>query len=1104
MTWGTAIYFIVIVFTLLLTGFLAWYAWKHPLIPGVRVFGIFALSECLVTIAEMLSMISASTEQAQFWFNVRFFFNAFIPVIFLIFAVRYNGHSAWLTRPKIILLCLIPLVTQFMVWTNPRYHLWVIRDVTFNRMDSFWIAEVGVRIPGIWYIVHSFYSLALMLTGIAAILITAWQQRYKYLGQSILLFAGSVTGIIATILPMFGLLKGVKYNIFIPFIGLSTIFFALAIMQFKFLTQPPISDRPNKVSMLKKEEIQGLSLFLIIFMIMISGITTIGYFSYKAYTVKVFDQVENQLKAVSSLKIKGLAYWRQERFNDALEISKNPVFSQMIEDYLSIGYTPEIALQLQHWLEDMRITYGYSRITFIDAEGRERISSPLSTIPYGEYLHEEVAKVLESDKVSWLDLHQYKDEAIQLTLIVPIMTVEEDPVPLGVLIMDIDPENWLYPYLAEWPGYSDTAETLLVRRDGENVLFLNPLRFDPNAALSLKISITRTDILAVKAVRGSYGIVEGVDYRGHVNIGFVQHVPNSPWFLITRMDREEIERPLRERLTQILVLIAALLISSGSVLTLVWHRNRERFYKQQYKIAEALRVSDEKFKKIFEISPDSASINRLDDGKFVSVNRTFENIFGYTREEVIGHTIAEIGLWVDRNEREKILAEIKEKGFILDREADFYTKDGQIVSGLLSATIIEIEGQPHMVFTSRDITQRKIIEKQLRESETRYRLIAENTADVIWVINAQTKQITYVSPSIIKLTGFTVEETLGRSIGNFVMPGSSLSFDELLKKRSAEFFERGSHPISFTDEVDQICKDGSVVSTEITTNYLLDENGQLEIIGVSRDIRQRKAAEREIRKYSEHLAEMVEERTRELRDAQEKLLRQERLAALGQLAGTIAHELRNPLGVITNAVTYLKMIQPEADQKVQEYLEIIRSETQTSEKIIAELLDFTRMKSAERSAEPVLDIVLRALARNPAPETVQVNIRIPQNLSPVFVNGSQIEQVVGNLLTNAYQAMPDGGHVSIRAGVSPMPGSKESSIMLIVKDTGVGIAPENLEKIFEPLFTTRFKGIGLGLAISQKLIEVNHGKITVKSKPGRGSIFAVYLPVAEEKQWIGE
>jgi len=1099
MNWETAVYFIIIILTFLFTGFLAYYAWKQTVISGVRAFAIFALSECLVTMAEIFSMISANTEQAQFWFNIRFIFNAFIPVIFLIFAIRYNGHSAWLNRTTIMMLCVIPLVTQFMVWTNHNLRLWVISDVTFNRIGPFWIAEVGTRIPGIWYIVHSFYGLALMIAGITAILITAWQQRHKYLGQSILLFAGSAVGIVATILPTFGLLKGVKYNTFIPLIGLSTLLFGLAIMQFRFLTQAPVRENQTNVSKLLNRDIQGISIFLIIFMIMISGIATIGYFSYKAYSIKIFDQVENQLKAVSSLKIKGLAYWRQERFNDAVAITNNQVFSTMIEDYLSAGYTSESAQQLQRWLKEMQMTNMYSRITFIDAEGRERISSPQSTIPYGEHLHKEVAKVLTSGTINWFDLHQYENEPIHLSLIVPIMAGGENTHPLGALVLDIDPQDWLYPYLADWPGYSDTAETLLVRRDGEDVLFLNPLRFAPDAAVSLKIPLTKTDIIAVKGVLGMNGIVEGLDYRGHVDIGVVQNVPDSPWVLITRMDREEIERPLRERLNQILILLAAVFISSGSVLILVWHRNRERFYKEQYKIAEALRVSDEKFRKIFEISPDSIIISRLRDGKFVSVNRTFEKTLGYSNEEVIGRSSAEIGLWVDRNEREKIVAEMQENGFVLDHEADFYTHDGQVVSGLFAATLIEIDGEPHTVFTSRDITQKKMVEKQLRESERRYRLIAENTADVIWVIDAETQRITYVSPSVYQLSGFSMEEVLGQSVRNVIPFGSPQKFSELIEKRSAKFFEHGSYPISFTDEADQICKDGSVVPTEITTNYLLDENGQLEIIGVSRDISQRKAAEREIQKYSEHLAEMVEERTRELRDAQEKLIRQERLAALGQLAGTIAHELRNPLGVISNAVTYLKMIQPEADQKVQEYLEIIRSETHTSEKIIAELLDFTRMKSAERSYISVSEIIHKALARNPAPETVKVNIQIPKNLASVFVNGPQIEQVIGNLLTNAYQAMPGGGDLSIRAGTSKIPGSKANGIKIVVIDTGEGILPENLEKIFEPLFTTRVKGIGLGLAISKKLTEVNHGQIIGKSKPGVGSTFTLYLPVSMEE-----
>ncbi len=449
---------------------------------------------------------------------------------------------------------------------------------------------------------------------------------------------------------------------------------------------------------------------------------------------------------------------------------------------------------------------------------------------------------------------------------------------------------------------------------------------------------------------------------------------------------------------------------------------------------------------------------------------------------------------MDRIERKKILDEIQKNGFVLDREADFYTKDKQVVSALLAATMIEIDGERTWYLHLEIITQKKKVEKLLRESEKRYRLIAENTADVIWVIDAETQRITYVSPSVYQLSGFSTEEVLGRTARDVLTPVSSQKFFEQIEKRSVEFIERGSRPISFTDEADQICKDGSVVPIEMTTNYLLNDDGQLEIIGVSRDISQRKAAEREIRAYSEHLADMVEERTRELRDAQEKLLRQERLATLGQLAGTIAHELRNPLGVISNAVTYLKMIQPDADLKVQEYLEIIRSETRTSEKIIAELLDFTRMKTADRSSASISEIVHKSISRNPAPETVKVNFSIPDNLSPVFVNGPQIEQVIGNLLTNAYQAMPDGGDLFILAEEAKMPGTNVSCVRISVKDTGEGIPVENLEEIFEPLFTTRVKGIGLGLAISRKLTEVNHGLITVKSKPGEGSTFTLYLP----------
>ena len=250
-----------------------------------------------------------------------------------------------------------------------------------------------------------------------------------------------------------------------------------------------------------------------------------------------------------------------------------------------------------------------------------------------------------------------------------------------------------------------------------------------------------------------------------------------------------------------------------------------------------------------------------------------------------------------------------------------------------------------------------------------------------------------------------------------------------------------------------------------------------------------KTAEQKLKEYSEHLEEIVKERTRELREAQEKLIRQEKLAVLGQMAGSVGHELRNPLAVISNAVYYLKMAQPNVDPKIKEYLAIIENETRTSDKIITDLLNFARINSADRELVSVPELIHHTLERFPVPAMVEVILEIPTNLPMLYVDPRQMEQVLGNLVINACQAMSTGGELTITAQ------QEQGMIAIAVKDSGVGITPENMKKLFEPLFTTKAKGIGLGLAVSQKLAEANGGRIEVESETGVGSTFTVYLPI---------
>lgn len=251
----------------------------------------------------------------------------------------------------------------------------------------------------------------------------------------------------------------------------------------------------------------------------------------------------------------------------------------------------------------------------------------------------------------------------------------------------------------------------------------------------------------------------------------------------------------------------------------------------------------------------------------------------------------------------------------------------------------------------------------------------------------------------------------------------------------------------------------------------------------------------EVKESRVALETKVDSRTRDLKetlarlhDTQDALVRRERLAMLGQLASGVGHELRNPLGVMTNAVYYLRAVLAESPESVREYLTILEEQVTLSEKIVADLLDFARSKPPTRTPSSIEGIVQAQLARLKAPATVSVSVHLPEDLPPVLVDATQVGQIILNLLTNAVQAMNGAGMLSVHAhrGVD--------EVRIDVTDSGPGVAPENIEKVFEPLFTTKARGIGLGLALSRTFARANGGDVTVTSEPGQGATFHLSLP----------
>jgi len=243
-----------------------------------------------------------------------------------------------------------------------------------------------------------------------------------------------------------------------------------------------------------------------------------------------------------------------------------------------------------------------------------------------------------------------------------------------------------------------------------------------------------------------------------------------------------------------------------------------------------------------------------------------------------------------------------------------------------------------------------------------------------------------------------------------------------------------------------------------------------------------------LREYSERLEDMVAARTRELKAAQEQLVRREKMEALGSLAGVLGHELRNPLGVISNAVYYMSALESDPESKSKEYLDIISEEVDKAAQIIAALLDLASTRPPEKRAVNVAELIAYVMVERSPPEHIDVDLQVAGDLPAVYADPNQLRQVLGNLFVNAYEAMPERGQLTVTAC------QEDAQIRITVTDTGCGISPENMEKLFEPLFTTKARGIGVGLAVSKHLVEANSGTLEAQSEPGRGSTFTIRLP----------
>lgn len=407
---------------------------------------------------------------------------------------------------------------------------------------------------------------------------------------------------------------------------------------------------------------------------------------------------------------------------------------------------------------------------------------------------------------------------------------------------------------------------------------------------------------------------------------------------------------------------------------------------------------------------------------------------------------------------------------------------GKEVNKLISWAVVS--GHEHdyskVIVIVQDVSGIKQLTDKLRVNEEKYRLLFENAGIVIGCYDLEGNILTFNNKAL-SVMGGNIEDFIGKNAREILGPDLGKKILERIKLTA-----QSGGGEQYEDYIQLSAGNKWFISTysQITNNQSKCTGVQV----VSQDISDRKILEKELHQYSNQLEGIIRERTEALESAQAKLIRQEKLAVMGQMASSVGHELRNPLAVINNAVYVLGKTIEDQNAQTKTYLQIIGQEVGTADKIISDLLNFARIKSVSRKDTSLVLLVKKVLERFFPPENISVELKLAQDLLPIIVDAGQIEQVLINLITNAYQAMPDGGKLII-SGLQ-----KKDKVSLMVEDNGIGIEKQNLEKIFEPLFTTKAKGIGLGLTVTKMLTEANEGTIKVTSKFGKGTIFTVTLP----------
>jgi PAS domain S-box-containing protein len=591
----------------------------------------------------------------------------------------------------------------------------------------------------------------------------------------------------------------------------------------------------------------------LIFLLFSGVIILMGISYYRYERNRIFTEQEESLSAIATLKIKQISQWYSDKLADAVLIKDNAPLADRIKEFLKDENQTGPRKEITIWLESLNTQYDYNSVAVLDTSLRIRLSTSRADPMADDSIRAELNNVIRNHKIVMTDLHKTgTSQTIRMDLLVPLLDpISKEQNSIGLVILSIDPGKILFPLVQSWPTPSKSSETLILRKDGDSVLYLNELRHRKNSALNLKLPLNEKNLLASKLVNGFVGLTEGVDYRNMPVIGALSKIPGLPWYMVAKTDKKEILAPFkRYSVITVLVIILLIIINASIFGFWIWQQ-RIKFYRSQLKNEAALFENEKRLREAQEMAHLGFWLWDIKTGN-VEWSEEVYKIFCLNPETFTPKidSILELSPWPEDHQRDKELiaramkthtpGDYEQKFLRPDKSVGFYysTFRGNYDN---SGELISIVG------TVLDITERKLAEDALRESEDKFKYVFDHSV--------AGKSITFpsgeihVNKAFCEMTGYSSEELADTKWQDISHPDDiKITENELQllisgEKKSTRFIKRYIH------------KNGNIVWTDLGTALRRDENGKpLYFMTTTIDITERKLAEEALSESEERFS----------------------------------------------------------------------------------------------------------------------------------------------------------------------------------------------------------------------------------------------------------